>query len=120
MKRNVKFFLEDIIEQIELIEKSLHKKEDLLKNEDLRDATIRRLEVIGEAAKNIPENIRKKYPDIEWKKISGLRDIIIHTYFSVNLDIVWDIIKKNLPDLKEKISKIKEKLAGLEGGEEET
>ena len=64
------------------------------------DATVRNLEVIGEAAKNVPPGIRQKFPNIEWKKISGLRDILIHKYFGVDVEIVWDIIKHKLPELK--------------------
>jgi len=67
---------------------------------------IRNLEIIGEAAKNIPKEFRSKHGEIEWNKISGLRDILIHEYFGVDLDILWDIIQNKLPDLKRKISKI--------------
>ena len=112
MKRDIKLFLEDIIEQIELIEKSTNKinKDKLLNSKDLQDATVRRLEIIGEATKNIPEKIRKKDPEIEWKKIAGIRDIIIHAYFQLDLDLIWEVIKKDLLDLKQKILKIKKKL----------
>lgn len=108
MKREIKLFLEDIIEQIKLIENSINgiKKEEFLNNKELQDATVRRLEIIGEATKNIPENLRKKYSGIEWKKITGIRDIIIHTYFKLDLDLIWEVIKNKLLDLKEKIKKI--------------
>ena len=111
MKRSIKLFLEDIIEYIELIEKSMEgcEKSKFLKDRDLQDATVRRLEIIGEATKNIPRNFRENYKMIEWKKIAGLRDIIIHAYFKVDLDIVWNIVKKNLPDLKKQIKEILEK-----------
>lgn len=111
MKRDIKLFLEDIIEQIELIENSTNKtkKNEFLNNKDIQDATVRRLEIIGEAAKNIPENIRKKYPDIEWKKIAGIRNIIIHAYFELDLDLIWDVIQNKLSGLKKKIKIILEK-----------
>ena len=70
---------------------------------------MRRLEIIGEAAKNIDDNFRDKYPQIPWKKIAGMRDIIAHEYFGVRLDRVWDVVRKDLPDLKEKIMFIMEK-----------
>jgi uncharacterized protein with HEPN domain len=69
------------------------------------DAVVRNLEIIGEAAKMIPDSIRVQYPNIEWKKISGLRDILAHHYFEVDLDIVWDIIQNKLPELERDLSK---------------
>ena len=72
---------------------------------NLRDATIRRLEIIGEAVKNIPNSFRNKYPEVPWRNIAGFRDILIHAYFGINLDRVWNIIKKDLPDLKKNIKK---------------
>src|SRR3990167_2857496 len=118
MKRRLKLFIEDILESIKLIEKYIRNisKENLDNNQKLKDSIVRRLEIIGEAVKNIPDNFRKKYPEVPWKKIAGLRDIIIHTYFNIDLDITWNIIKKDLPDLKEKILKIRTE---LENGERE-
>ena len=112
MKRRLRLFIEDILESIKLIEKYIKNisKENLDNNQKLKDSIVRRLEIIGEAVKNIPDNFRKKYPEVPWKKIAGLRDIIIHTYFSLDLDITWDIIKKDLPDLKEKMLKIRTEL----------
>ena len=66
---------------------------------------VRNLEVIGEAAKMIPEAIRVEYPNIEWKKIAGLRDILAHHYFEVDLDIVWDIVQNKLPELERDLGK---------------
>ena len=108
MKRDLKLFLEDIVEQIELIENSVRSKNRLLKNKDIKDATVRRLEIIGEAAKNIPNSFREKYPKIEWRDIAGTRDRISHAYFDVDLNIVWDIIENNLPKLKKQIKEILE------------
>ena len=65
----------------------------------------RGVEIIGEAAKIIPESIRVEYPNIEWKKIAGLRDILAHHYFEVDLDIVWDIIQNKLPKLERDLGK---------------
>lgn len=112
MKRNLKLFIGDILERIDLIENSTRKlsKDKFKLNELLTDATIRRLEIIGEAVKNIPNSFRKKHPEVPWKSIAGFRDVITHAYFGVNFDEVWDIIKKDLPDLKKKILKIKEEL----------
>ena len=89
--------------------------DDFVKDNKTKDAVVRNLEIIGEAAKQIPLNIRKRYKDIPWVQIIGLRHRLIHGYFIVDYDIVWNIIKKELPDLK---TKIKEILKDLE--EEQT
>jgi uncharacterized protein with HEPN domain len=80
--------------------------EEFMQNEVLKRACSRSIEIIGEATKNLSADFKRKYKDIEWKKISGLRDKIIHYYFGVNWDIVWDVIKNRLPDLKEQVEKI--------------
>ena len=106
--RNYKLYLDDILEATKRIEKytkglTLKKlKEDSLKT----DGIVRNLEIIGEAVKNIPTNVKDKHSDIEWKKIAGLRDILAHEYFGVDIEVLWDIVKNKLPDLKKKISKI--------------
>jgi hypothetical protein len=64
-----------------------------------RDAVVRNLEVIGEAAKNLPEEIRRQYPDVNWKVVAGMRDRLIHEYFGVSIRITWETIKKDLPRL---------------------
>ncbi len=101
-------FIEHILKNIEKIEFSLRniKKRDFFKNEDLSDAIIRRLEIIGEATKNIPSSFRGKYSNIEWQKIAGLRDKLIHHYFGVDLELVWKVIKEDLPKLKDNIKEI--------------
>lgn len=108
MKRDVNLYLNDIIEYIELIENTLKEKnkKDFFNNRDLQDAIIRRVEVIGEAVKNVPLRIRNKYPEVEWKKIAGSRDILTHAYFGVDIDKIWSIYKKDLLVLKKQITKI--------------
>lgn len=109
MKRDIGLFIEDILKSIENIEefsKNLDKKK--FSRDKLRQsAIIRQLEIIGEAVKNIPNTFREKYPKIIWKDIVGLRDILSHAYFGVNIDRVWRIIEADLPKLKEEISKIR-------------
>ena len=110
MKRDLNLFIEDILENINKIEnfsKNLSKQE-LLKDELKQYAIIRAIEIIGEAVKNIPKNFREKYSNIEWSKIAGMRDVITHGYFGIDLDAVWKVIEKDLPILKKQILKIKE------------
>jgi uncharacterized protein with HEPN domain len=63
------------------------------------NAVIRSLEVIGEASKNVPQNLRDRYPGIPWKKMAGMRDKLIHEYFGVDLEIVWQVVTSELPPL---------------------
>lgn len=104
--RDYKLYLDDILQAIEKIEKyTKGLTVEKLKKEDLVvDGVVRNLEIIGEAAKNIPVDIKKKHSDIEWKKITGLRDILAHEYFGIDLEILWDIVKNKLPELKGKVS----------------
>ncbi|MBI2672511.1 DUF86 domain-containing protein [Candidatus Woesearchaeota archaeon] len=109
MKRKEGLFLKDIIESIENIKKFTKSisKEEFIKNRLIQDAVIREIEIIGEAVKHISDDIKERYPEIEWKNISGTRDIFIHGYFQVNLEKVWDIVKNNLDNLKQNILKVK-------------
>jgi len=110
-KRNWKLFLEDILESIELIENYVTNInfEDFKKDRKTVDAVVRNFEIIGEASKNIPEDIRNKHPDIDWKGIIGLRNRISHEYFGISLSVIWEIIKFELPVFKEKIKYLLEK-----------
>lgn len=112
MKKDSKVFLLHILESIELIEKYLKNKskEDFSKSIQLQDSVIRRIEIIGEATKALPQNIKQYYPDVPWKQISGMRDILIHKYFGVDLDLTWQAILKDIPELKKNIKKILEEL----------
>jgi uncharacterized protein with HEPN domain len=77
---------------------------ELLQDEKTYDAVIRNLEIIGEAAKHISSESRKQLPDIEWRKASGLRDMLAHAYFGIDKDILWDVIKNKIPQLAKQIS----------------
>ncbi|MBU1159894.1 DUF86 domain-containing protein [Patescibacteria group bacterium] len=103
-------YINDIIDSIASIERFINDIDfDNFKNDEKTIyAVIRALEIIGESAKNISEDIKKKHTEIPWKNISGTRDKLIHEYFGVNKNVVWDTIKKDLPDLKEKIEKLRD------------
>jgi uncharacterized protein with HEPN domain len=76
--------------------------------EDLKTqfAVIRALEIIGEATKNIPYEVREKYPSVPWKDLAGIRDKLIHSYFGVNLEVVWLSVKEGIPEVKQDIKRI--------------
>ena len=101
-------FLGHILEAIGNIKLSMSKvlRQDFEVMKDVQDACIRRIEIIGEAVKNISQETKDKYPEIKWKEIAGTRDRIIHSYFSVDLDVVWDIIRKDLPVLEKQLKEI--------------
>ena len=108
MKKDDSVFLEHILDSIEKIEEFTRNvsKSDFLNNVQLQDAVVRRIEILGEAAKNISQIIVEKHPEVEWKKMIGTRDKLVHGYFGVDLEVVWFVIKDDLPKLKEKVKKI--------------
>ncbi|MDD4909903.1 MAG: DUF86 domain-containing protein [Candidatus Omnitrophica bacterium] len=113
MKRDARVYIEDIIESITKIEeytKDLKSEDDFYKDTQIQDAVLRRLEIIGEAVKNIPEEIKRKYPQIPWKKIAGMRDILTHQYFVVNLKQTFKAVKEDILDLKKNIAQINKEL----------
>lgn len=107
-------FLRHILDEIEFLAKQFRglQFQELMEDEVLKRASVRSLEVIGEATKNLSEDFKEKYPVVEWKKIAGLRDKLIHHYFGINWDIVWDVIKNKLPDLGKEIRILIEKEYG--------
>ncbi len=105
MPRDYKIYLNDLLEAIDKIEAYTCgiTYEQFVDDAKTTDAVIRNLEIIGEATKHIPEPVRVRRPDVEWKKIAVLRDMLVHAYFGVDLEIVWDVLKNKLPVLHEQI-----------------
>lgn len=109
-KRDWKLFLEDIIDSLSKIERYIEGMDFItfMKNQMVIDAVMRNLEIIGEACKHIPMRIRKKYTEVPWKAIIGLRNIAVHEYFGLDLENIWKIVKEDLPRNKETFCKILE------------
>ena len=106
-KRDWRILLEDILEaaaKIEQYTKNLT-QDDFIKNSMVVDAVVRNLEIIGEAAKNVPSGVQNKLQHIPWKKLTGIRNRIVHEYFGVDLNIIWFIIENELSSLKQSVAK---------------
>ena len=112
MKKDPKILLLDIFDSIENIEKyTKNISEDKFFNDlQIQDAVVRRIEIIGEAVKNLPVSFRNKHKNIPWKKIAGTRDVLIHDYSGVDIDLVWEIVKEEATILKKQISELLENL----------
>ena len=108
MSRDYSVSLEDILSAIEKIDRyrADYPGTEFASDEKTLDAVVRNLEVIGEAVKNIPDEIRANYSQIEWRKIAGMRDILIHAYFGIDNDIVIDVVLNKLPVLKRCVSQM--------------
>ena len=108
--RDYILFIEDIIDSIEKIERYVKGLgyEEFQNNDMLIDAVIRNFEVIGEATSNIPEEGQEKYPEVEWRQAKGFRNVLIHAYFGIDLEAVWDTIEKDIPGFKKHIIEVLE------------
>ena len=106
-RKDYRDYLQDILDAI--IETDGFVKgmsfEDFLHDKKTVNAVIRSLEVIGEASKNVPQYLRAQYPDVPWKKMAGMRDKLIHEYFGVDLEVLWQTTKQDLPSVKPLIEK---------------
>jgi uncharacterized protein with HEPN domain len=107
-KRGTVPALKDILEAVERIQRYLGAMEqaEFLKNTEKQDAVIRNLEIIGEAVRSVPADVRRKYRQVDWGPIAGMRDRLVHHYFGVNWEILWDVVKAKLPVLKNQVQEI--------------
>jgi len=101
MSRDEIMYLQDIAQSCEKILRFTAglTRSDLMQDEKAYDAVVRNLEIIGEAAKHISEDLRKQLPDIEWRKAAGLRDMLANAYFGIDDDILWDVVQNKVPQL---------------------
>ena len=106
--RSWKIRLEDIRDSLDLIAVYVQglDYEAWKKDQKTIDAVIRNMEIIGEAASHVPENIQERYSDVPWHQMKGMRNILAHEYFGVDLDVLWRTVQEDLPSLKIKIQKV--------------
>ena len=107
-KRNPLLYLSDILQSIEYIESFLASvsEDEFFKNVEKQDAVLRRLEIIGEAVRHLPESIKNKRTDIPWRQISGMRNVIVHEYFGVTLEMIWVVATDDMLILKSAVEKL--------------
>lgn len=112
MSNKIVIYLKHILDAIDLIEQYTKNKnfEDFKSSIQLQDSVIRRLEIIGEAVNNIPNEFKLQYEEIPWKEIVGMRNVLIHKYFGIDIGLTWKAIKEENPKLKTLIEKLLSKL----------
>jgi uncharacterized protein with HEPN domain len=113
MTRKIGFYVKDIIENMENAERFVGNMTFEEFSADIKTAyaVSRCIEIIGEASKNIPATVRRKYPAIPWKEMSGMRDKVIHFYFGVNYSLVWLVVKNDIPQIRPLVKDVFEKLS---------
>lgn len=108
MSRSWELFLRDMLEAARKVIRYTNDRqvEAFVADEMAHDATLRNLEILGEAAKNIPEEIRQRYPEVNWRGVAGLRDVLAHAYFALDEATLWKIVRADIPQLLELLEKI--------------
>ena len=114
MKRDYRLFLQDMLEACASIQKFVEGMDfdEFMQDDKTQSAVIRKFEIMGEAAKNVPESIKEKYPEIPWRDITGMRDRLIHGYFGVDYVLVWDTAQSKVPTLELLVAQILDDLKG--------
>lgn len=112
-KRSARLLLDDMLEAAERIERYVVGLDQpgFLADEKTSDAVVRNLEILGEAAAHVPDDFKARTPDLEWPRIVGLRNRVVHGYFAVDLEIVWRIVVSDLPDLVSRLRALRNSLA---------
>ncbi len=106
--RNYKIYISDILDCIHYISDFIGESDydEFIDDNKTSSAVVLKLIVIGESTKNVPDRIREKYPDVPWKGMTGLRDRIAHGYFGIDYEIIWEVIKEQLPTLEPEIARM--------------
>ena len=106
--RNYRLYIKDIFEAMSAVQTFVEGMDfdAFVADDKTASAVVRKLEIIGEASKNVPEEVRQKYPQVPWRQMAGMRDQIIHAYFAVDYAVVWDTLKVDIPPLQPIIAQI--------------
>ncbi len=108
MKREYELFIKDILDAIDMIEEFIGDMDygEFMKDDKTSTAVVKKIEIIGEAIKNIPNDVRMKHKAIPWRDIVGMRNKITHNYFKIDYEIVWNVVKEKLPALKIQVEQV--------------